>query len=174
MRYQGRVLADAAARSQVQVELNNLSSCSRCARGGGCGAAVLGAADQPLRIACRTSLPLHAGQRVTVAHDEGDSSWLWLVSGAYGLPLLGMLIAGVAAHLFALNFSQPASVDVASADTMVAMASGIGLLAGLWCWRRLEARVLARVQPRLCLQSLQVVTIDDSPTIVSREISDET
>lgn len=134
---------------------------------------MLGESAQAPQIECRTSVRLRAGQKVTVTHDEGDSSWLWLVSGAYGLPLLGMLLAAIAAHL-ALTLVHPVSVERASADMMIAIASGSGLLGGLWLWRRLEPRVLNYVQPRLCLQSMRVITINDSPITASREMSDET
>ena len=77
------------------VEVEGVSACQRCARGQGCGAGIFNQGISPTQIACFTREPVAANQTVDIEIEEASSSWLWLVAGAYGLPLLGLLLASL-------------------------------------------------------------------------------
>jgi len=104
--------------SRVELELQRVSACGHCELSRGCGTGALG------RLLARRSRPLvietdqdcRVGDLVELALPESA-----LVSASlllYGLPLLGLLLGGLGAELFAL------------AEWLVVAAAACGLFAG--------------------------------------------
>ena len=153
-----RVLGDAQAASKVLVEVEGVSACQRCARGQGCGAGIFNQGTQATRLNCFTTVQVSANQTVDIEIEEAGSSWLWLVAGAYGLPLLGLLLASLAASWTMpgaatfLMFSEPLADDA-----VVGVAALLVLAGGVIAGRMLSATVLARLETGLCLNSARIV-----------------
>ncbi len=165
MKRHARVLHDAIKSSSVQVELEGVSACQRCASGRGCGSGLLDRTSGKSILSCYTSEPVKSDQRVLIEFDDQSTSWLWLVAGSYGLPLLGMLGASLSAWLWIQNTAAP-SVNgqglAASSDAPVAMAALLGLGGGLFAWRLISPMVFQKLQPGLCLQSARIVSNSSS------------
>lgn len=156
------------------VEVEGVSACQRCAQGQGCGAGIFAQGIQPSQLSCFTSVRLSASQSVDIEIEEADSSWLWLVVGAYGLPLMGVLVASLTANWAApiLSGSRVLGGTV-SVDGVVAIAALLGLAGGVIAWRKLSPTVLARLQTGLCLNSARIVNVSSSSVTSILESSDE-
>lgn len=104
---------------QVEVELQRQSACSGCELNEGCGTGALGRLlghrGKPLVIESEQNLK--PGDRVTLALPENTLVKASLM--LYGLPLLGMILAGSIAYGL---FDAP--------EWLVALASGGGFYAG--------------------------------------------
>ena len=156
MRHRARVLQDAPAKAQVLVEIDQINHCARCAKGQGCGALAASAlaigGDSAVQLHCQTRFKVNQGQPVVVEFDENDDSrWLWLVLGAYGLPLAGLLTA-TALTAFILPAGQQNWAQAVAA--LLGMGSGLGL------WRLMSARVESRLETGLCLQRGRIVSTE--------------
>ena len=169
-----RVLNNAQAASKVLVEVDGVSACQRCARGNGCGAGIFNHGVQASRLACFTSEWVSADQRVEIEIEEADSSWLWLVAGAYGLPLLGMLLASVVANWILPTLATSLTInEYLSDDGVVAIAALLGLAGGIIAWRMLATTVLERLESGLCLNSARIVNNSSSSVTPILESPDE-
>lgn len=170
-----RVLNDAQAASKALVEIEGLSACQRCARGQGCGAGIFNQGIQATQLACFTSVSVAANQTVDIEIEEAGSSWLWLVAGAYGLPLLGLLLASLSAS-WAVQSASASSLfnQPFSEDALVAIAALVGLAGGVIAWRMLSTTVLARLETGLCLNSARIVNNSSSAVTPILESPDET
>jgi len=161
MKRHARVLHDAIKSSSVQVELEGVSACQRCANGQGCGSGLLDRTTGASTLSCYTSESVKSDQRVLIEFDDQGTAWVWLVAGSYGLPLLGLLGASFSAWLWIQN-TAASSVNVqglaASSDVPVAIAGLLGLAGGLFAWRLISPMVFQKLQPGLCLQSARIVT----------------
>ena len=115
---------------QIEVRLLRESACGDCELSQGCGTGALGRLlgnrSRPLRLEC--SQPLQPGDRLELGLSEAALVRASLT--IYGVPLLGMLLAGLTAALGGLG------------EVAVALSSIAGLFAGvkfaLWKSRRLE------------------------------------
>lgn len=115
---------------QIEVRLLRESACGDCELSQGCGTGALGRLlgnrSRPLRLEC--SQPLQPGDRLELGLSEAALVRASLT--IYGMPLLGMLLAGLAAALGGFG------------EVAVALSSIAGLFAGvkfaLWKSRRLE------------------------------------
>jgi len=170
-----RVLTDAQAASKVLVEVEGVSACMRCARGRGCGAGIFNHGLKATRLTCFTSEWVFANQTVDIEIEESGSCWLWLVAGAYGLPLSGMLVASlVASWAMPTLATSPGFTVSLSDDAVVAIAALLGLAGGIIAWRLLSAPVLARLESGLCLNSARIVSTRSSSVNPILESPDET
>jgi len=127
----------------AHVELDPLASCGRCSRSGSCGVQLLPQQQHAILIECELSKPhtLSVGDRVTVDIDNPDKAWLSMVSLAYGLPVLGMLLGaygGFFLHDIVSIFSVKLVFTVPSKDLFSAAGFAMGLAGGLfaWDWRK--------------------------------------
>ena len=170
-----RVLSDAPAATKALVEVQGVSACQRCAKGQGCGAGIFNHGIKATHIACFTNVSVLANQSVDIEIEEAGASWLWLVVGAYGLPLLGLLSASIAASVAmpSLVTIWPAASSLSN-DAIVAIAAVLGLAGGVIAWRMLSARVLARLEKGLCLNSARIVSNNPSSVTPILESPDET
>ncbi|HKJ52857.1 MAG TPA: SoxR reducing system RseC family protein [Gammaproteobacteria bacterium] len=115
---------------KIEVRLLRESACGDCELSQGCGTGALGRLlgnrSRPLSLEC--SQPVQPGDRLELGLSE--SALVGASLTIYGLPLLGMLLAGLAAALGGFG------------DVPVALWSIFGLCAGikfaLWKSRRLE------------------------------------
>ena len=114
-----------------------------------------------LQVGVLPGLPVSDGQKVIVDIDEHGSDWLWSVSGAYGLPLAGLLLATGLATAF--TGSDSARLTAMQAELAVVLGALGGLAGGIFAWRTMASRVLTCVARSLCLQSARIVAI--SPTL---------
>lgn len=153
-----RVLGDAQAFSKTLVEVSGASACQRCASGQGCGAGIFNQGVQSTQLVCFTSVKVSANQIVDIEIEGTDSSWLWLVAGAYGLPLLGVLLASLVANWAAPALITMRGLDTASNDGIVAVAALLGLAGGVIAWRMLSKIALARLASGLCMSSARIVS----------------
>jgi positive regulator of sigma E activity len=170
-----RVISDAQAASKAVVEVQGVSACQRCARGQGCGAGIFNQGIQATRLHCFTRVPVLANQTVDIEIEEAGSSWLWLVAGAYGLPLLGLLLASFAASWIMPGLARSQLISESlSEDAVVAVAAILGLAGGVIAWRMLSATVLARLETGLCLNSARIVSNSSSSVTPILESPDET
>jgi positive regulator of sigma E activity len=170
-----RVISDAQAASKAVVEVEGVNACQRCARGQGCGAGIFNQGIQTTRLDCFTSVPVSANQTVDIEIEEAGSSWLWLVAGAYGLPLLGLLLASLAASWIMPGLATLQLISESlSEDAIVAVAALLGLAGGVIAWRMLSATVLARLETGLCLNSARIVKNRSSSVTPILESPDET
>ena len=175
-------LHDAPAQ-RFAVALDGISDCQRCQRGQGCGAILSDTrtARTGVVIPCLARTCVSNGERVVVEIDDEGSAWLGLVLGAYGLPLLGMLLAtGLAAGFAAVltgGGTAGAESDVAygvtsgvvntmrnstiiaqwQAELGILLAAVTGFIAGHFGWRQLSARAMCSAEHSLCLQSARIV-----------------
>lgn len=131
--------------NRVELQLQRVSACGDCELSQGCGTGalgrLLGRRSRPLVI--ETDQDCHAGDRVVLAMPESA-----LVSASlllYGLPLLGLLLGGLVAMLFAL------------AEWLVVVAAGCGLFAGC----KVAARVAKRIE--LAGQAPYIKEISSNP-----------
>ncbi len=169
-----RVLTDALAQQSVRVEVDSISACQRCANGQGCGAGIFNQGISAAQIDCYTPLSVAANQHVDIEIDDGGSTWLWLVAGAYGLPLLGFVSASLAAGLWVSKLPETyLHNSVFSADALVAAAAFTGLCGGLIAWRTVSAYVLSHLETGLCIQSARIVGETSSSDTSLRESPDE-
>lgn len=103
---------------QVELELQRGSACGQCEMNRGCGTGalgrLLGKRSRPLVI--ETNHVLKPGDRLQLGLSESALVKASLMM--YGLPLLGMIAAGLLASLVALS------------DALVALVAGIGFIAG--------------------------------------------
>ena len=114
---------------QIEVRLLRESACGDCELSQGCGTGALGRLlgnrSRPLRLEC--SQPVQPGDRLELGLSE--SALVRASLTIYGLPLFGMLLAGVAVALGGFG------------DAAVALSSVFGFFAGvkfaLWKSRRL-------------------------------------
>ena len=104
--------------NHIEVELRRQSACAHCDLAKGCGTGalgrLLGSRSRPLTI--ETSQAMNPGDHVVLELSEAalvKSSLL-----VYGLPLIGMLLAGLVATSFALP------------EWQVAIITGVGFVAG--------------------------------------------
>ena len=183
MKHHGRVTGVDASGAAL-VELEPISQCARCRRGEGCGSVFF---DTPrpgitLRVTQAQALPAITGESSTVndmggsvgqsvvieIEDSESSQWLLPVLGAYGLPLLGMLLATGTLSALTGALQGVNSVELHSywAELVVLAGAGLGLCGGLFAWRSLSSnylgRVLADAERSLCLQSARIVAIEPS------------
>lgn len=121
-----------------------------------------------VRLHCTTQLDDHArlaqvGQQVLVEIDNDDdsSSWLWLVFGTYGLPLLCMFVATAFATFLTEQTQPVVQVDATSgvAELIVLLAAVSGLCGGFFIWRSLLPYAQSLAQQSLCLQSARIVAV---------------
>ena len=154
---QARVVGIEPTNGTVRVVLDEISHCQRCSRGHGCGmrsdqtsGRVAGDSVGNLQLACTSDIMVQADQQVLIEIEEQGSAWLWSVFGAYGLPLLGMILATVLTTAFATS-------DFA--EIFVILAAAAGLLAGIWLWRRVSSWALVCADSSLCLQSARIVDV---------------
>ncbi|NND91461.1 MAG: SoxR reducing system RseC family protein [Granulosicoccus sp.] len=180
MKTTARAITPASAGDSITVELRNVSACARCSRGQGCGAGLFGQGGVPLRLTCVSEHDVLAEDPVVVEFDDGDAGWLWLVAGAYGLPLLGMLLttlstqaalsAGLLLSLLPDFPVQGVPVDLAieswKTDLILGAAALIGLTGGVIAWRVLAPMTLARLESRLCVESGRIVAVGKRPANV--------
>lgn len=168
MRRNGRVISNAVANGQVLVELEGVSACQRCANGQGCGAGIFNQGIQAAQIECLSPVALSENQQVEIDIDDSGSHWLWLVAGAYGLPLIGLLGVSLLTWLSVKDLSQPTLFGYAiSADALVALAALMGMSGGLIAWRKLSPYVLPRLETGLCMQSARIVVEKSSSGVTS-------
>lgn len=123
---------------RIEVRLLRQSVCGDCELGKGCGTGALGRLlgnrNRPLSVECGE--PLEPGDRIELQLSESALVRASLV--IYGLPLIGMLAAGVAAALAALP------------ELAVAATSICGLLLGIKLSSRFAARLDREgVKPRV-------------------------
>lgn len=164
-----------AGERQAWVELDGLSACDRCAKGHGCGSVVYHAPTAAVRLRCQSVIPVQPSQRVTIAIEETDSSWLWLVTIAYGLPLAGLIAGVLLGGQFYALFVEPKMVPSAvpgivdatgmrsSAimnEFLAAAGGGFGLVGGLIAWRHVSRTISERVQKGLCLHTARIVAVN--------------
>lgn len=168
MRRKARVISNAVASGQVLVEIEGVSACQRCANGQGCGAGIFNHGIQAAQIECQTPISLSENQQVEIEIDDSGSQWLWLVAGAYGLPLLGFLGLSLLTWLSVKDIAQPTLFSFSlSTDALVALAAFMGLCGGLIAWRTLSPYVLPRFETGLCMQSARIVTKKSSSGVTS-------
>ncbi|MBX2879969.1 MAG: SoxR reducing system RseC family protein [Granulosicoccus sp.] len=155
---------------KVWVEIDGTSSCARCARGDGCGQVFYDQRRARIQLLCRTVLPVKPSQRVTVVIDDANGRWLWLVAGAYGLPLAGLLAgAALGAPLASALGTGVAGMAlgglpaVHSSAMMGELSSVIGALAGLigglFAWRRFSQRHSRQIEKDLCLHTARIEVV---------------
>jgi len=131
--------------SQLRVELSSASSCQRCARGAGCGAASLRFDQRPVQLIVNDRTGAEAGQYVGLRMDE-DPRWLWVIAGAFGLPTLGIL-AGA---------NLPRIAGLTSEWTAICGALA-GLLSGIVLWRKQAQPRLISSSSSACLDGIETV-----------------
>lgn len=163
MKHRAKVLADASSTARVQVE--GMSACQRCAKGHGCGAGIFSQGTNSIELECATERPVVRDQLVTIEVDDTGSNWLWLVAGAYGLPTLGMLTATILSSFFLPSAALPESATIDNSglwrEAVVAGSALVGLAGGVFAWRYLAPKLVARLNLSLCLQSARIVAIDN-------------
>lgn len=158
----------------IWVEIDGLDACQRCARGQGCGSAMLDPRSSTVRVLCRSEFPVSQSQRVTVSIDEPDSRWLWIVAGAYGLPLAGLLAgallgtalspeelvqSAVATERSELDSMLVHIPSVIMQEATVATAALLGLIGGVFAWRYVSRSLSAWIETGLCLDSARIVAV---------------
>ena len=148
------------------VELDSISQCQRCQSGKGCGA-VLADSGQPgvrVRIVKTPNLVVREGSSVLVEIDEQGSDWLWPVFGAYGLPLVGMLVTTglVSTVMGKIMPSSGTGSLTAAAELLIVFSAIAGLAGGIFAWRHLTPRALACATRSLCLHSARIVAVNPS------------
>jgi len=156
---------DAIRFSSVLVELEGANGCQRCSSGGGCGAGLHLAGHANLTVSCFTSEAVKSDQQVAIEFDDRGSSWLWLVAGSYGLPLVGLLLSSLSVWLWIRNTATStdlANVSPATTDLPVAIAACLGLAGGLFAWRLISPAVIQKLQKGLCLESARIVNNSSS------------
>jgi sigma-E factor negative regulatory protein RseC len=103
---------------QIELELQRGSACGQCELSQGCGTGalgrLLGRRSKPLII--ETDQVVRPGDRIQLGLSE--SALVKASLTVYGLPLLGMVVAGLLASFAGLS------------EVMVAFATGIGFIAG--------------------------------------------
>jgi len=116
--------------NRVELELQRVSACGNCELSQGCGTGalgrLLGQRSRPLVI--ETDQDCRAGDQVVLAMPESALVHASLL--LYGLPLLGLLLGGLGATLFALT------------EWLVVATAGFGLFAGC----KVAARVARRIE----------------------------
>lgn len=174
MRRSARVIVDALAQNNVRVEVDGVSACQRCEKGQGCGAGIFNQGVRAAQIECFTPIAVSANQHVEIEIEDSGSQWLWLVAGAYGLPLIGFVGASLVTWLYVRDLARPRLFNVAfSVDALAALTGFLGLCGGLIAWRKLSPHVLARLETGLCLQSARIVSDTSSSVTSLKESHDD-
>jgi len=136
---------------RVELELQRVSACDNCELGQGCGTGalgrLLGRRSRPLVI--ETDQDCHAGDRVMLALPESALVRASLL--LYGLPLLGLLLGGLVAMLFAL------------AEWLVVAAAGLGLFAGC----KVAAHAAKRIELSGQAPYIRQISVNPAPEILS-------
>lgn len=155
MRRQGRIVdIDGGGPDSALIELDSVSQCLRCSRGEGCGAMMLNSQADGVQFwvtIATERAQLVNGQSVTLEIDDQGSGWLWSVFAAYGLPLMGMLLATALSTLLIGN------------ELLVAVSAVVGLCGGIFAWRQVAPAILSRACRGLCLHSARIVSMSPSP-----------
>ena len=130
----------------AHVQLDPLAGCGRCSQSGSCGVQLLPQQPQAITIECELthSHVIAIGDRVTVEIAHPDKAWLFIVSLAYGLPIIGMLLGaggGYLLHGFLSHAGVSASAAIEplwlpSRDLFSATGFVFGLAGGLIAWDR--------------------------------------
>jgi len=162
---QGRIVACDGS-GKILVELDSIGQCCRCSRGQGCGAGMLDTGQTGLQIWVSDGKPSQArlGKAVLLEIDEHGSGWLLPVFGAYGLPLLGLLLSTMLATFIATFMANSQITPEASgkllstvAELSIILSAAAGLCGGIVAWRQLAPGVLARAERHLCFQTARIV-----------------
>ncbi len=123
---------------RVEVRLLRESACGHCELGASCGTGaigrLLGNRNRPLSFDCGE--PLEPGDRVELGLCE--TALVRASLTIYGLPLLAMLAAGLAAALAGMNEAAVAALSIAGLY--------LGVKAASWSSRRLDRE---RLTPRV-------------------------
>lgn len=120
---------------RVQVQLSPLSGCGNCASASGCGLQLLPAKNDLLALECLVTCDSHilVGDRVDVRLDEPDSGWLRVVTMAYGMPTIGMIIGA------AVGYWAATGLQLTQARELISLLGFfLGLTGGLIAWGRVE------------------------------------
>lgn len=152
MKREARII-DSGAADITLVELDAVSQCQRCSRGEGCGAAMLDSRQSGIQLWVASDADpstLVNGQKVLLEIDEQGSGWLWAVFAAYGCPLVGLML------------STGLSTALGYSELIVAISAAAGLCGGIFAWRQLAPRIIARTCRGLCLQSARIVAMHPS------------
>lgn len=171
MRRSARALESGAAGTMVNVQLTRPSGCARCARGQGCGAGVFNQNMAAVQLSCHTARSVSVGEELVVELEDTGAHWLWLVCGAYGLPLAGLMAA---TFIMSLNLPVDASPHFLSGgqrDLVLATAALAGLAGGVIAWRTIAPRVLSHLETRLGLQTGRIVaavTVPENAAVLPR------
>ncbi len=171
MKRSARALESGARGTVVEVEIIGPSGCARCARGQGCGAGIFNQGMAPVRLICLSEYPVNAGEELVVEFDDGGAHWLWLVCGAYGLPLAGLMAATVITSFYLPGEAFSQTVSGALHDLVLAAAALLGLAGGVIAWRMVAPRVLLHLEKQLGLQTGRIVaagTVPLNPAVLSR------
>ena len=130
----------------AHVQLDLLAGCGRCSQSGSCGVQLLPQKQQAISLECELpqSHTVALGDRVTVEVAHPDKAWLIIVSLAYGLPIIGMLLGagggyllhGLLSHAFVSTSAALDSLWFPSRDLLSAMGFLFGLAGGLFAWDR--------------------------------------
>jgi sigma-E factor negative regulatory protein RseC len=116
----------------VWVEAAQGSTCEGCHVSGGCGTSVLGQlfGRRPYRLRAANPVGADIGDRVAIGLDEG--AFLRGAVLVYALPVLGLVLGGLAAVSL-----------MGGGDTSAVVGGGLGLVLGL-SWSRIRSQSLAR------------------------------
>ncbi len=125
--------------SLVHVQLDPIAGCGRCSQRGSCGVQLLPQQNNAIIVECEHAKPhsLTIGDRVTVDIANPDQAWLNIVSLAYGLPIIGMLLGasgGYLLHGLLAASSAEFALSVPSQDVFSALGFLFGLAGGLFAW----------------------------------------
>lgn len=109
---------------RVEVDVDDVPSCARCAAGNGCGAGLLGAGRRPVRViaAVPAGIKVATGDRVELVCRP--KTVLRGAVFAYGLPLLAALGGAAAGSVF----GDAAAAASALGGVLLAIAGGRWLL----------------------------------------------
>lgn len=143
---QGRIIhlyADADP-PHALVEVASSIRCARCAAGKGCGAGLLAGDERLRQVDARIThkLDLREGDQVTLSLRPDDL--LEAAMNAYGMPLLGALVAAGGAYFAGLGDLQAAAATLAG--LLGGTALGRRRLRRNDCLRRFTPVVTARLE----------------------------
>lgn len=118
-----------------------------------------------MQLRCLSELAVSVGDDVIVEFDDGDSRWVWLLAGAYGLPTVGLVLATMVAALLLPDETVTSAAGLAgdgimaalSRDALQGLAAVFGLAGGLIAWRYLAPRVSTHLETSLCLDTGRIV-----------------
>jgi len=125
----------------AHVQLDALASCGSCKKSGSCGVQLLPQQNNAITIECELAKThsLALGDRVAVEIKDPDTAWLSMVSLAYGLPIIGMLLGASGGYWLHDVVSQSSAVlasTLPSRDFFSAAGFVFGLAGGLIAWDR--------------------------------------